>query len=71
MKHLSFIFLSLILCKRETVPGGQFSWGGYLQKSNGDVQRLAYSGWKSECMCKRISQLDCEDDYPSRCESRC
>ena len=32
----------------ETVIGGQFNWGGFLQKSNGGAQRLAYSGWKSE-----------------------
>ena len=28
----------------ETVLGGQFNWGGFLQKSNGGAQRSAYSG---------------------------
>ena len=39
----------------ETVFGGQFNWGGLLQKGNGVAQRLASSGWKSEVKCKRIS----------------
>ena len=39
----------------ETVFGGQFNWGGLLQKSNGVAQWLASSGWKSEVKCKRIS----------------
>lgn len=28
----------------ETVLGGQFNWGGFLQKRNGEAQWLAYSG---------------------------
>ena len=30
-----------------TLSGGQFDWGGRLQKSNGGVQRLAEHGQKS------------------------
>ena len=29
---------------RGTVLGGQFNWGGFLQKSNGGAQWSAYSG---------------------------
>ena len=29
-----------------TVLGGEFDWGGRLQKSNGGAQRLAQNGWK-------------------------
>ena len=29
------------------MSGGQFDWGGRLQKSNGGVQRLAEHGQKS------------------------
>ena len=31
---------------RGTSLGGQFDWGGRLQKSNGGAQRLAQHGWK-------------------------
>ena len=65
-----FLLFSPYLPSEETVLDGQFNWGGFLQNSNGGAQRSAYSGWKSECTCIRISWLDCEDDYPIRCESR-
>ena len=55
---------------RGTLSGGQFDWGGRLQKSNGGAQRLAQHGRKSCTECKRISQLDCETDGSSRYESR-
>ena len=46
MKHLSFKFsgltFTLIKTGEETRSGGQFYWGGFLQKSNGGVQRSAY-----------------------------
>jgi len=66
MKHLSLIifYLSSTL-RRTTVFGGQFNWGGCLQKRNGGAQRSAWSGWKSDCKCKCKSRLDCEDDHPS------
>ena len=40
---------------RGTMSGGQFDWGGRLQKSNGGVQRLAQHGRKSCGECKRKS----------------
>lgn len=43
-----FLIFSPDLLQKETVLGGQFTWGGSLQKGNGGAQRLAYSGWKSE-----------------------
>ena len=54
----------------ETVLGGQFDWGGRLQKSNGGVQKVP-SGWdgKSAVECKRKRELDCETDGSSRHES--
>ena len=63
-----------LTCGREsgrgTLLGGQFDWGGRLQKSNGGAQRLAQHGRKSCIECKRKSQLDCETDGSSRYESR-
>jgi hypothetical protein len=53
-----------------TVAGGQFDWGGRLQKDNGGVQRLAQAEWKPAAECKGTSQLDCEANAPSRDESR-
>ena len=53
-----------------TLSGGQFDWGGRLLKSNGGAQRLAQYGRKPCKERKRISQLDCEADGPSRYESR-
>ena len=54
----------------ETVPGGQFDWGGRLLKSNGGVQRFPQAEWKPVEECKRIRELDCETDKSSRDESR-
>ena len=62
MKHHSFKSLILIPLKRETVSGGQFKWGTFLLKSNGEVQRSASSGWKSEWSRKGTSRLYCETD---------
>ncbi len=53
-----------------TVLGGQFDWGGLLQKSNGGVQRQAQSGWQSDDERKGISLLDCECYSTSRAERR-
>jgi hypothetical protein len=52
-----------------TVLGGQFDWGGLLQKSNGGVQRQAQTGWQSVVERKGRSLLDCESDRTSRSES--
>lgn len=53
-----------------TVVGGQFDWGGLLQKSNGGVQRLPQCGWQSHVECKGRRKLNCETYKSSRCESR-
>ena len=53
-----------------TVSGGQFDWGGRLQKSNGGAQRFPQAGWKSVIECKGIRELNCESDNSSRYESR-
>ena len=52
-----------------TLSGGQFDWGGRLQKGNGGAQRFAQYGRKSCKECKRISKPDCETDTSSRNES--
>ena len=54
------------LARGETVPGGQFVWGGRLLKSNGGAQRFPQNGWKSFAECKGTSELDCETDKSSR-----
>ena len=65
--------IGILTCDHEsgrgTLSGGQFDWGGRLQKSNGGAQRLAQHGRKSCIECKRISQLDCETDGSSSNES--
>ena len=42
--------IEILTCSREsgwgTLSGGQFDWGGRLQKSNGGAQRLPQRGWK-------------------------
>ena len=53
------------------MPGGQFDWGGRLLKSNGGARRFPQPEWKPGVECKRIRELDCEANTPSRCESRC
>ena len=52
-----------------TVLGGQFDWGGRLQKSNGGAQRFVQHGWKSCTECKRINEPNCENDGSSSNES--
>ena len=52
-----------------TMSGGQFDWGGRLQKGNGGVQRLLQYGRKSYVECKRIRQPNCETDRSSSNES--
>ena len=54
----------------ETVPGGEFDWGGRLPKRNGGAQRFPQAGWKSAIECIGKRELDCEADTPSRDESR-
>ena len=52
------------------MSGGEFDWGGRLPKCNGGAQRLAQDGRQPSRERKSASQLDCEADGPSRCESR-
>ncbi len=59
----------ILTCER-TVSGGQFDWGGRLQKDNGGVQRFLQTGWKSVEECKGRKELDCETDKSSRVETR-
>ncbi len=67
---LVFYFSPLLLPSKETVHGGQFDWGGCLQKSNASVQRSPQSGWKSDEEYIGIRRLYCEGDIPSSYESR-
>ena len=53
-----------------TLLGGQFDWGGLLQKSNGGVQRQTQTGWQSVVERKGKSLLDCECYGTSRAERR-
>ena len=69
LKEAPVSYTHLDVYKRQ-LSGGQFDWGGRLQKSNGGAQRLAQHGRKSCKECKRRSQLDCETDGSSRYESR-
>ena len=52
-----------------TLSGGQFDWGGRLQKSNGGAQRFVQHGRKSCTECKRINEPNCESDGSSSNES--
>ena len=56
--------------RRGTLLGGQFDWGGRLQKSNGGAQRFVQHGRKSRNEYKRRSRVDCETNKSSRYESR-
>ena len=62
--------LTLGITKPGTVAGGQFDWGGRLQKSNGGVQRFPQRGQKSREEYKGRRELDCETYRSSRYESR-
>ena len=62
--------LTVSVTNFETVPGGQFDWGGRLRKSNGGVQRFPQRGQKSREEYKGRRELDCETNKSSRCESR-
>ena len=67
-------YVSRLTVSREsghgTVLGGQFDWGGLLQKRNGGVQRYPQRGWQSRSERKGIRVLNCETDRSSRYESR-
>ncbi len=70
LKYRSFMISALIRRKTETLPGGQFDWGGRLLKGNGGAQRFPQGGWKSPLECIGIRELDCETYKSSRDESR-
>ena len=55
---------------QETMPDGQFDWGGYLQNCNGGVQRFPQRGRQSRVERKGIRELNCETYKSSRYESR-
>ena len=56
--------------RQETVPDGQFDWGGSRLKSNDGVQRFPQDGRQSSLECKGIRELNCESDRTNRYESR-
>ena len=66
--------IGILTCDHEsgrgTLSGGQFDWGGRLQKSNGGAQRFPQSGRKSLEECKGRRELDCDTDGWNRYESR-
>ena len=66
--------IGILTCDHEsgrgTLSGGQFDWGGRLQKSNGGAQRYPQNGWKPFKECKGRRVLDCESDNSIRDESR-
>ena len=53
-----------------TPLGGQFDWGGRLQKRNGGFPRSAQHEWQPCVECIGISELDWETYKSIRCESR-
>ncbi len=65
--------IGILTCDHEsgrgTLSGGQFDWGGRLQKSNGGAQRFVQHGRKSCTECKRINEPNCENDGSSSNES--
>ena len=52
-----------------TLLGGQFDWGGRLQKGNGGAQRFVQHGRKPCIECKRINEPNCDTDGWSSNES--
>ena len=53
-----------------TPLGGEFDWGGRLQKSNGGFPRCAQHEWQPCAECSGTSGLDWETNKSSRYESR-
>ena len=68
VKYHSAPILTLIW--KETVPGGEFDWGGRLPKGNGGAQRSPPGGWTSPTECIGRRGLDCKGDIPRRWETR-
>ena len=55
---------------RRTPLGGQFDWGGRLQKSNGGSSRYPHSDWQPGAECNGIRVLDWETYTSIRLETR-
>ena len=55
---------------RGTMAAGQFDWGGFLPKSNGEVLRFPQPGWQSGVEHMGRWELNCETHTSNRCESR-
>ncbi len=53
-----------------TMLGRRFDWGGRLPNCNGGARRSPHPDWKPGHECKGTRRLDCEEDIPSRYESR-
>ena len=60
----------MLLASWGTVRAGQFDWGGFLPKSNGGARSLAQHGWQLCVERMGRSQVNCETNKSSRCESR-
>ena len=52
-----------------TPLGGQFDWGGRLQKRNGGFQRCPQDDWQPSQECNGIRALDWEAYKPARQET--
>ena len=64
-------FVWLLTCDISWTPlGGQFDWGGRLQKSNGGFQRFPQHVWQPCVERNGRRELDCETDKSDRDESR-
>ena len=65
--------MKVLTCAREsgrgTLSGGQFDWGGRLQKGNGGAQRSVQHGRKPCSECKCINRPNCETGGSSINES--
>jgi hypothetical protein len=51
VKYHFALVLALTQHPLQTVPGGEFDWGGRLLKGNGGAQRFPPGGWKSPIEC--------------------
>ena len=60
----------MLLASWGTVRAGQFDWGGFLPKGNGGALSLAQHGLQPCVECMDRSQVNCETNKSSRCESR-
>ena len=59
-----------LLARHGTVRAGQFGWGGFLPNGNGGARSLVQHGWQPCVERMGRSQVNCETNKSSRCESR-